>query len=70
MTVFVSVVLAGFFGMKNSVDMVAVGDVRVMARALMIPRFVAFGGCSMMLGSVFVVLGSFAMMLGGLHGHG
>jgi len=69
LTVFVGVVLAGFLGMVNRVDVMPVRDVRMVASALMIAGFVLFCGCSMVVSRVFVMLRGLAMMLGGLSGH-
>jgi len=56
LSVFVGVVLTCFLGMVDRVDVVPLGDMRVMAGALMIPSVVMFGGCSMVAGAVFVML--------------
>ena len=69
MTVFVGVVLTCFLGMVDRMDVMPMCDMRVMTGALMIPRIVMFGGCSMVAGGMLVMLRGFAMMLSALVGH-
>jgi hypothetical protein len=61
--------LTGLLGMLNRVDVMPVRDVRMVASALMITRFVVIGCCSMVASGVFVMLRGLAMMLGAVCGH-
>jgi hypothetical protein len=63
MTVLGGVMLAGFFSVMNGMHMMALGDMGVVTSFMMVPGFMMFGGREMMLRGMFVVLGSFAMML-------
>jgi len=67
--VLVGVLLTCFLGMVDRMDVMPMGDMRVMTGALVIPGIVMFGGCSMVAGGVFVMFGGFAMMLSDLVGH-
>jgi hypothetical protein len=62
-TVIVGVVLAGFFGVMDCVQMMAVGHVSVVPGLLVIVGFVVLGSLEMVLRGVTVVLGSFAVMI-------
>jgi hypothetical protein len=62
--------LRGFFGVVGRMQIMDMGDMRMMGGLLvksgsMMPR-----GFPMVLGSLVVMLGSFVMMHDGLHGHG
>ena len=70
-TVLCGMVLAGFFGMMGSVQMVPMRDVRMMPRLFVFPRLVLFGGLPMMAGSLLVVLRGFVVMFcSGMASHG
>jgi hypothetical protein len=69
LTVLVGVMLAGFLGMLNRVDVMPVRDMRMVAGALMVTGFVVIGCCSMVASGVFVMLRGLAMMLGAVCGH-
>jgi hypothetical protein len=60
------VVLGGFAGVMRSMLEMAVRDVGMMRSDVVVVRFVVFGGLAMMSRGVFVVLGSFLVMLNGL----
>ena len=70
MAVFAGVMLAGFFGVLARVVQMALCDVGMMAGLLMIPGFMMFGGSFVVLRRMFVVLGSFLVMLLGMSRHG
>jgi hypothetical protein len=63
------VCLGGFGSVMRCVMMMTVGDVSVMRGEVMIPFFVMTRGFAMMTRRVFVVLGSFAVMLDCVCGH-
>lgn len=63
MAVFVGVMLGGLLGMMLGMEVMAMGDMRVVTGFMMVPCFVVVGGRAMVPGGVFVVLGSFAMVL-------
>lgn len=67
--VLVGVLLACFLGMVDRMDVMSMGDMRVMTGALMISGIVMFGGRSVVAGGVFVMFGGFAMMVSALVGH-
>jgi hypothetical protein len=56
--------------MMRGVVEVPFGDVRVVARFLMIASLMVFGGGAMVFGGEFVVLRCLAMMVCCLYGHG
>jgi hypothetical protein len=56
--------LGGFVSVMIGLETVAMRDVRVMAREVMLTLFVVFGGFTMMLSGLFVMVGSGLMMLG------
>lgn len=56
--------LAGFLGMMRRVQMMAVRQLGMMRRLLGRGGAMVFGRLAMMLGSGFVVLGGFVVMLG------
>jgi hypothetical protein len=64
------VMLAGFFGVMNRIDVMAVGDVCVMAGFLMIAGSVMLGCRTMVLGGFFVVLCGFHMVIRSRFRHG
>jgi hypothetical protein len=66
----VSVVFAGLFGMMRGVVEVPFGDVRVVARFLMIASLMVFGCGAMVFGGEFVVRRCLAMMVCCFYGHG
>jgi hypothetical protein len=59
-----NMMLGSFVGVMVRLEAVAMGDVGVMAREVMLALFVALGGFAMMLGGLFVMVGSGLMMLG------
>ena len=59
----VGVVLAGFFGMVNCVDVVALRDVSVVPGFMVIAGAVMLGCGAMVLGGFFVVLCGFQMVI-------
>lgn len=61
--------LSGFGSVMGGVMMMAAGDVGVMRREVMISFFVMTRGFAMMTRRVFVVLGSFVVMLDCVCGH-
>ena len=63
------VMLAGFFCMACGVGKVPVGDVRMMRRLFVVAFFMVISSFIMMFCCIFVVLGGFPVMLGGLFGH-
>lgn len=63
------VCLGGFVGEMRGVEMVGVGDVRVMRGFFVSTRVVMFRGFLVMACRVFVMLRRFPMMLGCLLGH-
>jgi hypothetical protein len=54
--------LAGFLGMMGGVQMMSMGDMRMMPRLFVLPRLVLFGGLPMMAGGMFVMLRGFVVM--------
>jgi hypothetical protein len=64
------VMLAGFFGVMNRIDVMAVCDVRVMAGFLMIAGSMMLGCRPMVLGGFFVVLCGFHMVIRSRFRHG
>ena len=66
---FVGVVLTCFLGMIYRVNVMPLGDMRMMAGAFMIPALVMFGGRSMVAGGMVVMLRGFTMVLSALIGH-
>lgn len=68
--VLVGVMLTGFFGVVDRMDVMPLRNVRMVPSLLMIPSFMVVGCSSMMTSGVFVVLSSFAMVLSGFFGHG
>jgi hypothetical protein len=70
MAVIVGMVLAGLFGVVSCVGMVAVGDVRMVARRLMTALFMVLGGCKVVLGGGLQMFGGLPVVLCGLLGHG
>ncbi len=54
--------LGGFTGMMIGLEAVAVRDMRVVAREVMLTLFVALGGFAMMLSGLFVMVGGGLMM--------
>ena len=70
LAVVAGVMFAGFFGVMNGVDMMAVRDVRVMAGFLMIAGSVMLGCRAMVLGGFFVVLCGFQMVIRSRFRHG
>jgi hypothetical protein len=62
-TVVVGVVLAGFFGVMDCVQMMAVGHVSVVSGLFVIVGFVVLGSREMVLRGVTMVLGGFAVMI-------
>jgi hypothetical protein len=68
-TVFVGVMLAGFFGVMDRMDEMTLRNVRVMAGFVVISGVMVVGGRSMMASSVIVVLRGLAMVLGAFFGH-
>ena len=66
----VGVVLTGFFGVVDRMDVVPLRNVRMVPSLLMIPSFMVVGCSSMMTSGVIVVFRGFAMMLSGFFGHG
>jgi hypothetical protein len=56
--------LGGFVGVMIGLKAVAMRDVRVMAREVMLALVVVLGSFTMMLGGLFVMVGSGLMMLG------
>jgi hypothetical protein len=67
--VLVGVCFGGFVGEMRGVEMVGVGDVRVMRGFFVRTRVVMFRGFLVMACRVFVMLRRFPMMLGCLLGH-
>jgi hypothetical protein len=65
-TVLVDVMLGGFPGVMFRVQMMAVGDVRVMAGLLVIPGFVMVRRVAVMLRRVLVMFRCLAMMFSAL----
>ncbi len=59
-----NMMLGGFASMMIGLEAVAVRNVRMMAREVMLTLFVALGGFAMMLGGLFVMVGSSVMMFG------
>lgn len=59
----VGMVLGRFRRVMRRMESVAVSDMGVVGRFLVIAGFVMFGGFAMMNGSVFVVFGGFLVML-------
>lgn len=66
----VGVMLAGFFGVMNGVDLMAVRYVRVMTGFLMVSRRVMLGSRAVMLGGVFVMFSRFQVMFSGMFRRG
>ena len=62
-TVFVGVVLAGFFGVMRGVHLMAVRHVSVVPGFFVIAGFVVLSSREMVFRGVTVVLGSFAVMI-------
>ncbi len=62
--------LPGLFGMMSSVHRVSVRDMGVMPGLLMIARLVMLGRFPMVSRSLFVMLGSFMVMLRSFVSHG
>jgi hypothetical protein len=58
------VMLGSFVGVMIGLEAMAVRDVRVMAREVMLTLIVVLGSFTMMLGGLFVMVGSGLMMLG------
>ena len=56
--------LGGFTSMMIGLEAVAVRDMRVVAREVMLALFVVLGGFTMMLGGLFVMVGSGFMVVG------
>ncbi len=56
--------LGGFAGMMIGLEAMTMRNVRVMARKMMLTLFVVLGGFAMMLGGLFVMVGGGLMMLG------
>jgi hypothetical protein len=61
--VLVHVLLRGVFGVLDRMQLVAMGQVRVMARLLVVARFGVLGRFAMMLGRLFEVLGRFVVVV-------
>ncbi len=62
--------LAGFLGVMRGHVMVAVGDVGVMPRLLMISRGVMFRGRAVVASGMFVMFGCFDVVIGAFFRHG
>ena len=61
--VLVGVVLAGFFGVMNSVHLMTVGHVGVVSGFFVIAGLVVLGSSAMMLRGVIMMLGGFVVMV-------
>jgi hypothetical protein len=62
--------LGGFFRVMFRLNVMAVGEMGVMASLLMFARLMPVGGVAVMLGSVFVVCRCLTVMFGALFRHG
>jgi hypothetical protein len=62
-TVLIAVMLAGFFGMMDCMQVMAVGHVAMVPGLFVIAGFVVLGSRQMVLRGVAVVLGGFAVMI-------
>jgi hypothetical protein len=68
--VLVGVMLTGFFGVVDRMDVMPLRNVRMVPSLLMIPSFMVVGCRSMMTSGVIMVFRGFAMMLSGFFGPG
>jgi hypothetical protein len=68
--VVLDMVLGGLCGVVFGLHVMAVGQMSVVTRFLVIARFVVFRGKPVVLGGVFVMLRCLAMMFGALLRHG
>lgn len=68
--VIVAVVLAGFFGVMDSMDGVTMRDVGVMTSSVMVAVFVVLGGGAVVLSGFVVVFRGFVVMFCGCLRHG
>jgi hypothetical protein len=62
----VGVVFAGFFGVMDCVDVMALRDVRMVAGFMMVAGAVMLGCGAMVFGGLFVVFGGFHVVIRGV----